>query len=469
MPSKTLLTRPGISRTVRKHEAVCAECGVSTTVPFLPTQNRPVYCSACFKNRGRIADSPETVSGERPSTREDHPSNPAPGFAEMSLSARTNAALARMNIFDPTPIQGMAIPLLMAGKDVVGQARTGSGKTLAFALPLVEQCDPSVRQVQALVLVPTRELAIQVAGVIGALASPQGLRCALLYGGHSLKPEYRALKEGAQIVVGTPGRTLDHVRQGTLKFGSVCFLVLDEADEMLDRGFAQDVEAILDRTPSSRQTGLFSATMPRWVAKTASRHLRNPARVEVDADLQRLPTVKHLVYSIQKDAKLEALRTLLDGRDNSPVIVFGKTKRGVKKLATQLVEMGYPAGALQGNLSQKAREIVMEDFRSGARPILVATNVAARGLDVEGVGQVINFDLPDSELLFTHRAGRTGRMGRYGEAVTFITPDEERKWREIDRELGGQFVRKPWRASRWEGHRQERIVEQRRPLSAVPA
>lgn len=317
-------------------------------------------------------------------------------------------------------------------------------------------------------LVPTRELAIQVAGVTEAMASPHGLRCALLYGGHSLTPEYRALKNGVQIIVGTPGRTLDHVRQGTLDLRSVRFLVLDEADEMLDRGFAQDVEAILGRTPSTRQTGLFSATMPGWVVKTATKHLHNPVTVEVDANLQTLPTVRHLVYSIQKDAKLCALRTLLEDRDGAPVIIFGKTKRGVKKLASQLVELGYPAGALQGNLSQKARESVMEDFRSGARPILVATNVAARGLDVEGIGQVINFDLPDSELLFTHRAGRTGRMGRSGEAVTFITPDEERKWREIDRGLGGQFVRKPWKASRWQGQRQEIIVEQRRQRLSAP-
>ena len=266
----------------------------------------------------------------------------------MGLSAATESALAGMNISEPTPIQAKAIPLLLAGKDVVGQARTGSGKTLAFTIPLVERCDPSVRQVQALVMAPTRELAIQVAGVTEALAAPNRLRCALLYGGHSLKPEYMTLKQGAHIVVGTPGRILDHVRQGTLRLQSVRFLVLDEADEMLDRGFAQDVEAILDRTPSSRQTSLFSATMPGWVAKTAASRLRNPARVEVDADLPKLPTVKHLVYSIQKDAKLDALRTLLNGRDDSPVIVFGKTKRGVKKLAGQLVEMGYPAGALQG-------------------------------------------------------------------------------------------------------------------------
>ncbi len=468
MPSNHLLARPGNYRSDRKHQAVCADCSASTTVPFLPTQNRPVYCSPCFKARRDATAPPESSSAERLPGTDQRSVAPASGFAEMGLAATTQEALLRMNILRPTPIQGRAIPLLMAGSDVVGQARTGSGKTLAFAVPLVELCDPSVRKVQALVLVPTRELAIQVAGVTEAMASPHGLRCALLYGGHSLKPEYRALKNGVQIIVGTPGRTLDHVRQGTLDLRSVRFLVLDEADEMLDRGFAQDVEAILGRTPSTRQTGLFSATMPGWVVKTATKHLRNPVTVEVDANLQTLPSVRHLVYSIQKDAKLGALQTLLEDRDGAPVIIFGKTKRGVKKLASQLVELGYPAGALQGNLSQKARESVMEDFRSGARPILVATNVAARGLDVEGIGQVINFDLPDSELLFTHRAGRTGRMGRAGEAVTFITPDEERKWREIDRGLGGQFVRKPWKASRWQGQRQERIVEQRRQRSSAP-
>ena len=467
MRSNSLSARPRISRATGKHQAVCADCDTSTTVPFLPTQNRPVYCSPCFKIRRDATAPQESPSEKWPFIEDQVPANPAPGFAEMGLAAATRAALFRMNISEPTPIQEKAIPLLLAGQDVVGQARTGSGKTLAFAVPMVEQCDPAIRQVQALVLVPTRELAIQVAGVIEAMASPSRLRCALLYGGHSLRPEYRALKEGAQIIVGTPGRTLDHAKQGTLNLRSVRYLVLDEADEMLDQGFAQDVEAILGRTPSGRQTALFSATMPGWVSKTSTKHLRNPAVVKVDADLQTLPSVKHLVYSIQKDAKLGALRTLLDDRDDSPVIVFGKTKRGVKKLATQLGELGYPAGALQGNLSQKARERVMEDFRSGARPILVATNVAARGLDVEGIGQVINFDLPDSELLFTHRAGRTGRMGRAGEAITFITPDEERKWREIDRGLGGQFVRKPWKASRWQGQRQEKIVEQRRQLAGV--
>ena len=331
---------------------------------------------------------------------------------------------------------------------MIGQARTGSGKTLAFAAPLVERCDPSLQKVQALVLLPTRELAMQVAGVVEALASAQQARVTLLYGGRPLRREYAALSNGAHIVVGTPGRTLDHLRQGTLDLGSLQVLVLDEADEMLDRGFAPDVESIISRTPNERQTVLFSATMPKWVAQTAAKHLRRPVRVEVDAGLQAPPTVEHLVYSIQRNDKMEALLTLLDERDDSPVIVFLKTKRGVKQMARRLDSLDYPVGALQGNLSQNARERVMANFRSGAASILVATNVAARGLDFEGIGQVINYDLPDSEQLFTHRVGRTGRMGRSGEAVTFITVEDERKWREIERGLGHRLTRKSWSSVR---------------------
>ncbi|CAI7998513.1 DEAD-box ATP-dependent RNA helicase CshA [Geodia barretti] len=317
-----------------------------------------------------------------------------------------------------------------------------------------------MRRVQALVLVPTRELAIQVGGVTEELARSQGLHVTLLYGGRSLGQDHKALQRGAQIVIGTPGRTLDHVRQGSLKLNSVRFLVLDEADEMLDRGFAHDVDAILSQTPRQRQTTLFSATVPDWVAQTARKHLHDPVMVEVDADFQGLPTVEHLVYSIQKTDKMDALRTLLDRRDGAPILVFGKTKHGVKRLAGQLDALGYPVGALQGNLSQPARERVMKDFRSGAAPILIATNVAARGLDVEGIGQVINYDLPDSEQLFTHRVGRTGRMGRAGEAITFITPDEDRKWREIERGLGHQFTRKSWTREQRTAERREKAQEE---------
>ncbi len=439
--------RPLVSS--RRHDAVCAECDTLTTVPFQPTAGRPVYCRPCFENRRTRRPAPATSAIASATSIEPpagHAGNAVAVFQEMALNAATQAAIADMGISKPTPIQEKSIPHLLAGRDLIGQARTGSGKTLAFAVPLAESCDPTQRGVQALVLLPTRELAIQVASVTATLAASQRLRVTSLYGGRSLRPELAALRNGAQIVIGTPGRTLDHLRQGNLDLRSVSFLVLDEADEMLDKGFARDVEAILGRTPSKRQTALFSATMPQWVANTAKKHLRDPVRVEIDSDLRTLPTVEHVVYSIEKHDKVKALQALLDERGEDPILVFGRTKHGVKKLAKQLDALGYPVAALQGNLKQNARERVMKDFRSGAAPILVATNVAARGLDVEGIGQVINYDLPDSQQLFTHRVGRTGRMGRAGEAITFITPEEERKWREIERGLGRRFARRPWRA-----------------------
>lgn len=348
-----------------------------------------------------------------------------------------------MGITSPTPIQEQTIPSLNEGRDVVGQAMTGSGKTLAFGIPLVEGCDRSLRGVQGLVLVPTRELAIQVASVIDEVSTGR-VSVTLLYGGRALGTEKKALERGAQIVVGTPGRTLDHLRQGNLQLGSVRMLVLDEADEMLDRGFARDVESIIAATPTKRQTALFSATLPDWVENTAKKHLRDPKTVQVAIAEGEGLKIEHLIYRIDKAMKISALQTLLDQRDDAPIIVFGKTKHGVKKLAKQLVDLGYPVGPLQGNMSQNAREKVMADFRSGTTPVLVATNVAARGLDVEGIAQVINFDLPDSLQLFTHRVGRTGRMGKAGEAITFVTPEDDKKWRELERGFDFEFTIKRW-------------------------
>ena len=352
-----------------------------------------------------------------------------------------------MGVSIPTPIQAQAIPALLDGRDVVGQARTGSGKTLAFGLPLVERCDPMISGVQALVLVPTRELAIQVADVVGKLAAARRMWLTLIYGGRPLGPEREALINGAQIVIGTPGRVLDHLWQGNLRLENLRIFVLDEGDEMLDKGFAPDVERILSCTPENRQTVLFSATVPEWVMATVKRQLKNPVMVMVDNKGETPPEIEHVVYEVPTDAKLGALCTLLDNRGDGPVLVFGRTKYGVEKLASDLSRRGYPVAALQGNLSQSQRERVMSGFRSGEVQILLATNVAARGLDVDGIEGVINYELPESSLLFTHRSGRTGRMGHQGIAITFVTPDDAIKWRQIERELGRKLPRQAWPAS----------------------
>ena len=439
-------------------------------LPFEPTAERPGYCLSCYSERNdssakgagsaarkpsktarlqhTVESRPRDEKAERPvrqdSAIERAGDTPHPEvFAGLDIQARTRSALSRMGITVPTPIQEQAIPWLIEGRDVVGQAMTGSGKTLAFGIPLVEGSDRSAPGVQGLVLVPTRELAIQVASVIDEVSAGR-VSTQLLYGGRGIGGEKKDLQRGSQIVVGTPGRTLDHLRQGNLVLGSVRMLVLDEADEMLDRGFARDVESIIAATPAKRQTALFSATLPDWVEKTAKKHLRDPKTLQVVAEEGDGLKIEHLIYRIDKPGKIAALQTLLNERDGAPIMVFGKTKHGVKKLAKQLLEAGYPVGPLQGNMSQNAREKVMADFRAGRTPVLVATNVAARGLDIEGIAQVINFDLPDSIQLFTHRVGRTGRMGKSGEAVTFITPEDDKKWREIERGFDENFRVKRW-------------------------
>lgn len=367
----------------------------------------------------------------------------ATSFAHFDFQPALQGVLESQGLVTATPIQARTIPELLDGKDVIGQARTGSGKTLAFVLPLVARADPRLRTVQALVLVPTRELAVQVGSVLAPFANALRLHQTLLYGGRSFGPEQRAV-QSAQIVIGTPGRTLDHLRQGTLSLDRLSLVVLDEADEMLDRGFARDVEQILAHSPRKRQTALFSATLPGWVADIASSHVQDAVTIEVDAGTSAPPEIEHVVYDINAVAKLDALQSLLDDRGDEAVIVFGRTKHGVKKLAQRLETLGYPAAALQGNLSQNARERVMARFRSGAVPILVATNVAARGLDVPEVGQVINYELPESAEWFTHRVGRTGRMGRAGRAITLLSPEDGVRWRPFEKALGRKLPRQRW-------------------------
>ena len=384
-----------------------------------------------------------------------------PPFGDIAIAHASRSALAAMGITTPTPIQARTLPLLLEGRDVIGQARTGSGKTLAFGLPLVERVRAGRGAAQALVLTPTRELASQVATVLGQVARGHRARVVELVGGRSYGPQAGALRSGAEIVVGTPGRVLDHLKQGTLRLGQLTYLVLDEADEMLDRGFGPDVERIIGHVPSGpaappRQTALFSATVPEWVRQVAARLLKNPAEVQIDAGRPSgasAESIEHLIYDVPAGAKAAVLRALLDetrdGSQEGATLVFGRTKHGVKKLALQLEREGYKAAALQANLSQNARDRVIADFKRGAIPILVATNVAARGLDVDGLGRVINFDLPENGSLFTHRVGRTGRMGRAGQAITLLDPEDQSKWRQLEKELKAaglkqSLPRKPW-------------------------
>lgn len=380
-----------------------------------------------------------TVSTLEPSTSETTTS-----FSDLRISNHVLQALAEMGIETPTPIQAATLPHLLDGQDVIGQARTGSGKTLAFGIPAIEFTDPARRAIQVLVLTPTRELAVQIGGVFEQLAAKKGVKVGLIFGGRAMGPQRVMLKSGVHVVVGTPGRVLDLLNQGALNLSEVRLLVLDEADEMLDRGFAPDVERIMARVTSARQTALFSATFSEWIRKTIDRHLHRPVTISVDTKPEDVPSIEHVAYDLGAVTKIDALQELLDNRPAGSTIVFGKTKHGVKKLALQLQRNGYHVAALQGNLSQNARDAVMDDFRNGRVEILLATNVAARGLDVDHIGLVINVDLPESSDLLTHRIGRTGRMGREGQAITLLGPEDGAKWRQLERGLKNRIPRLPW-------------------------
>jgi ATP-dependent RNA helicase DeaD len=366
-------------------------------------------------------------------------------FADLGLDSKIVEALRRMDVVEPTPIQEAAIPPMIEGRDIVGQARTGSGKTLAFGIPLLTLCDGTLAEPQALVLVPTRELAGQVARVVEKLGPARSLRVAQIYGGRDMSDQLMLLNTGPQIIIGTPGRLLDHLYRGTLSLRHLKVLVLDEADQMLDQGFAEDVDRILDCCLHKAQIALFSATIPEWVHDVISHRLQDPAFVKVD-EAQRGPneSVDHTVIEVPGPRKLDALRELLEEQGNGSVLIFCRTKIGVERLGDQVARMGFDVAALQGNLSQGQRERVLRGFRRGHPRILVATNVAARGLDILSIEQVINFDVPESAELLTHRLGRTGRMGRRGSAVTLLSPAEERKWKAIEKQIGVRIERERW-------------------------
>jgi ATP-dependent RNA helicase DeaD len=359
-------------------------------------------------------------------------------FADLGLAPALLDALTGLGYEEPTPIQQEAIPPLLAGRDLLGQAATGTGKTAAFALPLLQRFGSEPAQPSRppiLVLVPTRELAMQVAEAFHRYGRPLGTGVLPIYGGASFDQQIRGLRRGVHVVVATPGRALDHLRRKTLMLSDLKSLVLDEADEMLDMGFAEEIDLILEAAPSERQTALFSATMPPRIARIAERQLRQPVRVSIAQEKGRagaLPKVRQIAYMVPRSQKVTALSRVLDLESPTLALIFCRTRTEVDSLAETLAGRGYGAEALHGGMTQDQRDRVMKRARSGAVDLLVATDVAARGLDIEQLSHVVNFDVPASPQAYVHRIGRTGRAGREGVAITLVEPRENRLLRNIE-------------------------------------
>jgi ATP-dependent RNA helicase DeaD len=365
------------------------------------------------------------------------------GFAEFALSAEVNRAIGEMGFVRPTEIQSGVIPLLLDGRDVIGQAQTGTGKTAAFGIPLIEGIDEKLNYIQALVLAPTRELAIQIAEELRKIGRYlPDIRVATIYGGASYGRQFEDLKGGAQVVVGTPGRVLDHIGRGTLKLDNVDYLILDEADRMLDMGFLPDVERILRRTPRDRQTALFSATVPTVIRVLARRYMFEPASVHVQPQQVTVEEVEQLYYEVAERDKVDGLVSLIERDSPERAMIFRQMKVGVDRLVAQLKRRGLAAEAIHGDMSQRTREHVLRDFREGKLTYLVATDVAARGLDIPEVSHVFNFDIPDDSEAYVHRIGRTARAGRSGRAVTFVGEWDAEKLPPIQRLVGNRLERK---------------------------
>lgn len=355
-----------------------------------------------------------------------------PTFEELGLSEPILKALGELGYDEPTPVQEQAIPVMISGSDVIAQAQTGTGKTAAFALPIVEQLEAN-RIPQALILTPTRELAMQVAEAIYKYGKGRRATVAPVYGGQPIYRQLRALEQGVQVVVGTPGRIMDHMRRGTLALDKIRTVVLDEADEMLDMGFIEDIEFILQQTPAERQTALFSATMPEAVLSLAQRYTRDPQRISIASEQLTVPRTRQVYYEVMPRDKLDALCRVLDVETPTSAMIFCRTRSEADALGESLQGRGYLAEVIHGDLSQAQRDRVMKRFRDGQAELLVATDVAARGLDIPEVTHVINYDVPTDPEHYVHRIGRTGRAGRSGLAITLITPRERRMLQIIER------------------------------------
>lgn len=364
-------------------------------------------------------------------------------FAEFGLEPKVLQAITELGFEEATPIQSQSIPIALTGADLIGQAQTGTGKTAAFGIPLISKINREDEKILALIMAPTRELAIQVSEEIGKLSRFKGLRSLAIYGGQDIGRQIRGLKKKPQIIIGTPGRLLDHINRKTIRLDDVQTVVLDEADEMLDMGFMEDIQSILKLVPEERQTMLFSATMPPNIQRLAKQFLNNPQHVSVIPKQISAPLIDQAYIEVPERQKFEALSRLIDMESPELAIVFGRTKRRVDELSEALQKRGYSADGLHGDLSQNQRDAVMRKFRDGSIDVLVATDVAARGLDVSGVSHVINFDLPQDPESYVHRIGRTGRAGKEGTAWSFVTPREIDHLHLIERVTRHRITRKP--------------------------
>jgi ATP-dependent RNA helicase DeaD len=353
-------------------------------------------------------------------------------FNEFGLRRELLSAIAELGFLEPTPIQSEVIPLMLADQDVIGQAQTGTGKTAAFALPILQNLIPDQIAPQALVLTPTRELALQVTVAFREYACFQDVGVVSVYGGQSYSPQIKAIKRGVDIVVGTPGRLLDLIRRKVLDLGSVRTLILDEADEMLSMGFIDDIESILKETPQNRQTALFSATIPNEIRKLAQKYMNDPKLVHIEKDQITVKAIEQRYYLVNLEDKFATLTRFFEIEEITCALIFTRTRAASADLAHQLAARGFLAEALNGDLSQDAREHVMRRFRSGQIHVLVATDVAARGLDVDDISHVFNFDLPDDPEIYVHRIGRTGRAGKSGIAISIVPPSGMNRLRSIE-------------------------------------
>lgn len=384
--------------------------------------------------RGQLA--PSVVPGQKPSLDRQ--------FGGLNISKQVNSAISDLGYTSPTPIQKQTIPALLDGHDLVGQAQTGTGKTAAFGIPLAEILNPQKKEVQSVILTPTRELAVQVSEEIANLCKYRQLKVVTLLGGQSINRQLDALRGGAHIIVGTPGRILDHLDRRSLRLDRVRTAVLDEADEMLDIGFADDIERILSFTPSSRQTALFSATMPRPIRSMVHKHLKHPQWVRVGGEAEPVDQVRQVYYEVASRDKNAGLEELLrnghstnDGHtDSGQTLIFRRTRRGVERLVHYLQRRNYSVRGIHGGLTQSQRDRAMKAFRGGRLELLVATNLAARGLDIPAISRVINFDPPENLEEYVHRIGRTARMGRTGTAITFVGEWELDDFEAIQRHVG---------------------------------